>query len=212
MTSQPLNKILHTSFQLFTKYGVRSVSMDDIARELGMSKKTLYQYIDNKADLIKRTLQVYFKQEECSVAKNHETSENAIEEMVAIANFVSQHLKRMNPTAMYDIRKYYPDSWQLVEEHKNKFVYHCITKNIERGIQEGLYRKNTQAKIIAKVYISHFEIFSDSSFFIEQELHPLTAYKEMFKYHIYGIASKKGIEYLQKNIDKIKLNQYVNYF
>ena len=190
---------------------MRSVSMDDIARVLGISKKTLYQHIDNKADLIKKTIQAYLEEEQKSVSKIHDAAENAIDEMVAIANFVSKHLKTMHPTAMYDIQKYYPDCWQLLEQHKNKFVYNCIAQNIERGIKEGLYRQNTQPKIIAKIYISHFEVFSDTSFFMQQELEPLAVFTEIFKYHIYGIASKQGIEYLQKNIDKIKLNQYVNY-
>ena len=204
-------KILQAAHELFGKYGIRSVTMDELARELSISKKTLYQYFKNKEDLVTQLIHYFLADEMSRCEKIHAEAGNAIDEMLKMANYIISHLKMMNPTTMYDIQKYYPAVWQLLEKHRTEFVYSVVLDNLKKGMKEGIYRKNINAKVIAKLYIVHIEVFADNHFFKQNKLKPVDIYTEMFKYHIYGIASEKGIQYLKNNIQKVKQNADDNY-
>ena len=205
-----LDKILELSLQLFAKYGIRSVSMDDIARQMGMSKKTLYQYIDNKADLVNKSMQRHLEMERAFVKKIFDADKNAIDEMIEIGNFVYQKLQQMHrPSLVYDLQKYYRDCWQMLEKHRTEFIYTTVLRNIEQGMAEGLYRQNLKPKLIARFYIDHSKIFFETDIHITQQYQAADIYIELLKYHIYGIASEKGMQYLRDNLATIKNNQYV---
>lgn len=204
-----LDNILDTSLQLFTKYGIRSVSMDDIARQMGMSKKTLYQYIENKADLVNKGVQRHLDTECSFVAKIFDANKNAIDEMIEIGNFVYQKLEMHRFSLVYDLQKYYRESWNLLEKHRTEFIYKTILQNIEQGMAEGLYRDNLKPKLIARFYIDHSKIFFETDILTTQQYQAADIYIELLKYHIYGIASEKGIQYLRDNLATIKNNQYV---
>ncbi|MGB1204032.1 MAG: TetR/AcrR family transcriptional regulator [Chitinophagales bacterium] len=205
-----LEKILEHSLQLFAKYGIRSVSMDDIARNMGMSKKTLYQYIDNKADLVNKGMQRHLDMERAFVTKIFDADKNAIDEMVEIGNFVYLKLQQMHrPSLVYDLQKYYRESWQMLEKHRTEFIYTTVLQNIEQGMAEGLYRQNLKPELIARFYIDHSKIFLETDIFNTQQYQAADIYIELLKYHIYGIASEKGMQYLRDNLATIKNNQYV---
>lgn len=204
--SDTLNKILATATQLFFKYGIRSVSMDDLARELGVSKKTLYQYVDNKADLVQKAIEVHFNLEEKTMRQIAATHENAIDEMLAIANQIIQMLGDMNPTIAFDLKKYYRSSWEWVENHRKQVLYKTIVNNITNGVAQGLYRQNLKPELIALFYIAK----SESIVALEHNYKPVEAFIEFFKYHIYGIASEQGGAYLKNNLQKVKNSNYAN--
>lgn len=205
-----LLKIVNCAFDLFTKYGIRSITMDDISSKLGISKKTLYQCIPNKADLVKKIIESHIESDYKIVEEIKSKPKNAIEEMVAIGKYVYKQLKLLNITTLYDLKKHYLNSWELLENHKNNFVYTVIAQNIENGIKEGLYRKDINISIAAHFYITKSQILSEDTFFEAHNLTPADIYFELLKHHLYGIASKKGLEYLEKNIENIKNQRNVN--
>jgi AcrR family transcriptional regulator len=207
-----LQKIIVTSHLLFSKYGIRSVSMNDIANELGMSKKTLYTYVDNKADLVKLGLQAHL-QEECAVAqKIQQEASNAIDETIQIGNYIYRQLNMLNPAALYDLRKYYRDSWELIEQHRTEFIYSIIAANLKNGIEQGLYRANIKPELIARFYVAKASMFFIDTHNISKSVtnYKLGAiYLELLKYHLYGIVSDKGMDYLKNKLNNIKNNTYV---
>ena len=207
-----LSKILNSSFQLFMRNGIRNTTMDDIARRLGISKKTLYEHVNNKAILVHRTVEDHMEQEINKVTELFTQTDNAIEEMVAIGRYVYRQLSMLNPIAIYEIRKYYPESWKLIEQHRNEFVYNIIVRNIENGMQQGLYRDNLKPDLIAKFYIIKSELLVDDRFYAKKGYPPADVYMELLKYHIFGIASEKGIHYLRDNMKKIKSKQYASQY
>lgn len=205
------SKILAQAFELFTKYGIRNVSMDNIAAEMGISKKTLYQHIDNKADLLHKAMEMHL-QNECSIADSiSHTANNAIEEMLGIADHVCRQLNMMLPSAIYELKKYYPESWELLEKHRSEYIYGCILKNIQKGIEQGLYRPDVRPELIARFYIAKSRVIVEDDLLLKTEYQPVEVLLEMLQYHIYGIATHEGVAYFQKNIEKIKNIKHVPY-
>lgn len=204
-------KILTQAFTLFTKYGIRNVSMDDIATELGVSKKTLYQHIDNKAELIHKAMEMHL-QNECRVADDISVaSANAIAEMLDIADHVCRQLNMMHPAAIFELKKYYPESWELLEKHRSEYIYGCICKNIQKGIQQGLYRPDVKPELIARFYIAKSRVLVEDDLLLKTEFQPIEVLLEMLQYHIYGIATPQGVAYFKNNLEKIKNIKHVSY-
>ncbi len=208
---ETLKKILLQAFILFTKYGIRNVSMDDIAAHLGVSKKTLYQHIDNKAELIHKAVAMHLSNE-CEVTNElFGSATNAIEEMLSIADHVCRQLSMMHPSAIFELKKYYPESWELLENHRSQHIYGSIIQNITKGIKQGLYRSDLKPELIARFYIAKSRILVGDDYFSKTDYRPAEIMLEMMQYHIYGIATPEGVAYFQKNVEKIKTQKYVPY-
>jgi AcrR family transcriptional regulator len=192
--------ILTKAFELFMRYGIKSITMDDLSRELGISKKTLYQYVQNKADLIEQLFEQHIEQEKHIMAHIQRDSVDAIDELLKIARYVIQKLCELSPTTVLDLQKYYPGIWQEVEALQRRHVYDIIRGNLERGIREGVYRNDMNLDIIAKLYVSKSMLVAEGSLFPPGEYGISRLFREFISYHIYGIASLKGRQELEKRL------------
>jgi TetR/AcrR family transcriptional regulator, cholesterol catabolism regulator len=204
---EKLEKIIADATALFMKYGVKSVNMDDVARHLGMSKKTLYKYVSDKEDLVRRAMNHHCEVEDKAIQAIHAQDLNAIDEAFEVMRMVINMIKDLNPSVAYDITKYHPELMREMECNRHGMVFQTMKSNMEKGIKEGFYRDDLDTDIIANLYVSSINaIFTQ---FITQEgAHPFhVIYLEMFRYHIRGIASEKGIKYL---IEKVKIEKYAN--
>ncbi|MEO1517328.1 MAG: TetR/AcrR family transcriptional regulator [Bacteroidota bacterium] len=191
-------KVLTQAETMFMRYGIKSVTMDDIARDLGMSKKTLYQFVNNKADLIQQIFKQHIQEEKSAMSSIVSNAENAIEEIIGIAKYILQLLRTMSPRTIYELRKYYRDIWELIEGMHQEHIYKVIKGNLDRGIGEGLYREDLNADIVSKLYVGK------SSLVVDEDLFPLEDYTkealfiEFIRYHIHGVASQRGLTLLDK--------------
>ncbi|MBC8173935.1 MAG: TetR/AcrR family transcriptional regulator [Chitinophagales bacterium] len=202
---QEETKILERCERLFMRCGVKSVTMDDVSRELGISKKTLYQYFENKEDLVKKVTDSHFGIQNKMVDEITKQSRNAIDEMFAISAFMNQFAKTIHPAVLFDIKKYHPASWAIFNKYRNTDIFNRILENVERGKKEGLYREDVNADFIARVYIAKVEMFIDPDIF-PHDKYPVDKTHTLYMYyHTRSIASKKGIDYLEK----IKTQNYV---
>jgi len=191
-------KILEKAKELFMRYGIKSVSMDDISRHLGMSKKTLYQLVDNKNDLIGKVIQLHLEKEKEDMDGICERSTDSIHEMLLIAKEVSKNLRDMNPSTVYDLQKYYPETWLKLQSLHQEYVYGIIKNNIQNGIESGIYRNSLHPDIIAKFYVGKSFILTDEKVFPMSQYNRNDLFWEFITYHIHGIASEKGLELLAK--------------
>lgn len=189
--------------ELFFKYGVRSVTMDDIARELGISKKTLYQFVSNKSELINKALVLHFEEEKESVAVSIAEAQNAIEEIILIARKTIRQFKKMHPSSMFDIQKYYPESWEIIQNFKVDFIVKIIQNNLKRGVEEGLYRSDLNIPVISKFYQNMIDFLVNPNSFPAMQYQLSDLYTEFIKYHLNAITSDRGNKIL-KNIELIK--------
>lgn len=190
---------------LYRKYGIKSVTMDDVAHELGMSKKTLYQYVSDKTELVQMVVE-HVRQCNFSAMKNkQETELNAIEELIEVSQHVNSQMKDYSPTYEYDLKKYYPDIYRSLMSARRKLMYESMLANIRKGKKEGIYRKELDEKIIAKLHLLRIENLQSTEIFDEEEMHSAKFFREVFVYHIHGLATEKGLKVLQKNVHKLAL-------
>ena len=192
--------ILEQVSSLYQKYGIKSVTMDDVAKEIGISKKTLYEYFSDKTDLVKKFLEFHICRIRVVFEKEKDDQRNAIDHLLDISRIIIAFLKNFNPAIHYDLQKYYPEVFRSLFEYKRTHMYNSVKDNLLRGMKEGLYRSDLNAEIIATIYVSRIEASWDSHFLLINEYSTTELFTEMFTYHIRGIASKKGIEYFEKQI------------
>lgn len=196
-------EIIESTLQLFMKLGIKSVTMDDVARHLGISKKTLYKLVEDKNDLVRKSLSFGCDIETIEIDKICNLSLNAIDESFEISNYVFKHIRSIHPSIVFDLQKYHPEAWKEFRENKKSQINQCYMNNIAKGIKEGLYRNDINGEIVTKFYTSRFEVMFDQELFPPDKFDPAETYLEIFRYHIRGIASEKGLEYLVKKM-KIK--------
>ena len=195
-----LNNILEQSKKLFLKFGIKSLTMDDIANELKVSKKTLYQFVSDKQDLVQRVMEKYCSEDKIMVEEIKKQAENAIEESLLITKHVKQKFATIHPSIHYDLEKYYPEAYLKMKEHQGHFVYDTMRENIEKGKVEGYYREDISAEIIARAYVNTVYAMIDRTDEVLMRYDFGTIYVEFMKYHLRGIASEKGHKFLNNKL------------
>ncbi len=191
-------RIILKAADLFMRYGIRSVTMDEIAGQLGMSKKTIYQFFADKDEIVEGVVDKEILQNEGKCCRYQESSENAIHEVFISLEGMEEMFKAMNPLIMSDLEKHHFKSHKKFMDHANKFMYRVIRENLERGIKEELYRPDINMDIVTKYRIgSSFMTFN-------QDIFPHNRYlisevgRELGILFLYSIATSKGAKLIQK--------------
>ena len=187
---------------LYNEFGIRSVTMDDVVKELGISKKTLYNHFRDKNQLVENIIKTKIAEDRNVFQKASLESINAIEELFMHSKYVIETFKAVNPTVFHDLQKNYPSAWQLTVNHKWDFVYNQFLKNIDRGVKEGIYRVDIHKEIYSRMFVSQIETIVEGDVFPWPEFKYETVFLENFRLHIRGIANEKGLEYFQDKILK----------
>ncbi len=190
--------IIEKSLELFRKYGIKSVTMDDLSTELGMSKKTLYHYFNDKADLVKKVITHEFEKKLTAFKKIMKGPGNAIEHMDAVNRFILTEHKCHKPAMIFDLQKYFPEAHGEIQRAKRNHLLNAILKNLRQGKKEGLYRAKLNEEIIARLHVFRVENILSSDVFKIEELTSSKFFDEIFIYHMHGIASEKGLTELKK--------------
>jgi len=197
-------EIAERSTELFMKSGIKSVTMDDLARHLGMSKKTIYKFFKDKKELVRTIIMLNVAEDKKVCLETEQTAENAIDQMILIAKFISSSFTAVHSSVFYDLQKYHKDAWDLMDEHKSVFVRSHIEKNIERGIQEGLYRSDIKSDIIAVAYIASMDTIFSGVSFSSKQYSVSDIFVEIIRFLIRGITNEKGLAYLKQRIKQEK--------
>lgn len=190
--------ILEQAVSLFIQFGIKSMTMDEIARQLGISKKTLYQHVENKNDLVKKAVEMKISAEQSCLCDIYKENGNAIDELMEMTEFVKSNMKEVHPSILFDMQKYHPEAWKLIEDHKKGFVFQCIKDNLEKGVDSGIYRDNLHPEIIAAFYLSMMNTIFEKASFQESKYEHGEIHEQMMRYHIRGIANEKGRAYLKE--------------
>jgi AcrR family transcriptional regulator len=195
--SKEFQQLLMKSRALFMRIGIRSVSMDDIARELGISKKTLYQLVENKEELVYKVLEQDTCDDLATMQRNLHESSDAIDEFLRNSRYFIRQMREVSPTAMHDLRKYYPDIFHnQVEAHQHEF-HKGVAANLERGMEEGLYRNDIDAEVIANLYVGMTMMVIDRGVFPAQDRPLSEILRQHSTYHFNGIVNQFGRERLE---------------
>ena len=184
--------------QLFMKLGIKSLTMDEIARQLGVSKKTLYKYASDKKELVTKAVQLAIDEEECVMSEMHKAEGSAIDKIFAINAMISEKLQSIQPAVIFDMQKYYPEAWAIMEEHKCVFIHNQVKENLEEGIKEGLYRKNMNPELVTRIYVTLINSIFDSSLYSLSSHSFKETHTEVARYHLRGITNEKGVKFMQQ--------------
>ncbi len=200
-------RILKGAEELFTRYGVRSVSMDDIARHLSISKKTIYQYFTDKDEVVTLVAIAHLEQEEKEFDDVFTNSKDSISEMVALSNCLRTNLKKINPSMLFDLQKYHPKAWGAWLTFKNDFMRKSIMRSLSRGMSEGYFRPDLHPEIIATSRLEQVEMGFRDDLFPTDQYDFMEVQMQLLEVFIYGLLTEKGRKLYQKH--KVK-NQPTN--
>ncbi|MFN4145757.1 MAG: TetR/AcrR family transcriptional regulator [Runella sp.] len=194
-------RILEKAQELFFRYGVKSVTMDDIARELGISKKTIYQHFTDKDAMVYAGVLAHFDHERCVSEKMQAQAPDPIAEVVMASEQLRQMLTGMNPTMIFDIKRYYPQAWVAFTEFKNGFILDNIRQNLKKGIEMGLYRGNLNVEVLAKLRNEEIELGFDAQIYPPQKFNLLEVQLAMLDHFLRGIVTSKGLKLYENYLE-----------
>ncbi|OIQ29363.1 MAG: TetR family transcriptional regulator [Bacteroidetes bacterium MedPE-SWsnd-G2] len=187
------HKILVSASDLFLSYGFKSVTMDDIANKIGISKKTIYQHFSNKTELIEATTLHLFDEISKGIDEIILTRMNPIEEIFEIKKFVLDHLKDEKSSPQYQLQKYYPQIYDNLKCNQFDVMNGCVSENLKRGIEMGLYRDSINIDFITRIYFNCMLAIKDRDLFPLKKFSINTLMEHYIIYHLRGICTDKGI-------------------
>jgi AcrR family transcriptional regulator len=193
-------KIIVSSKSLFMRYGIKSITMDDVARELAISKKTLYQYFSDKNDLVTKVLTHHLDIISNECIKTFVETANPIDQMLAMSRQRAEDMSSMNPALLYDLKKYYPESWTELEKYKTEFIYNHIVANIQKGIEGGWYHNHIKTDIIAHIYVHLVDIMISNGDELKKNYNQKELHLSVITYHLHAVCTKKGLDHLNKRL------------
>ncbi|MCX2742006.1 TetR/AcrR family transcriptional regulator [Pontibacter anaerobius] len=185
-------KILQGAFGMFCQRGIKSVSMDDIAQHLAMSKKTLYKWFKNKDQVVYDSTTAYLHtiQNDCECFINK--ADNAIDELFQIMQLTKKVFSIIHPSVFHDLQKYHRDSWDLWMKHKNSFMLGIVKQNIERGMQEGLFRKDLDVEVMARMRLALIELPFNAEVYPPHQYNIKHVQLAVLEHYMLGMATLKG--------------------
>ncbi|MEN8186736.1 MAG: TetR/AcrR family transcriptional regulator [Bacteroidota bacterium] len=195
-------KILKKTLDLFLTYGVKSVTMDDIAEELGISKKTIYQNFKNKSQLVNDATFYMFDKINDGIHQICALGLNSIEEIYSIRNLILEQLKNEKTSPQYQLQKYYPKIFDTLKQKQFETIDICITENLKKGIESGLYRKEIDIKLITLLYFNGMIGIKNMDLFPQNEFEVSYLMDSYLEYHTRAIATPKGLKILEKVLKK----------
>jgi AcrR family transcriptional regulator len=201
------DKILEKSGEMFLTLGFKSVTMDDIARELGISKKTLYKYFSNKANLVAAATGAVQQAIDKTILNIKDQDFNAIEEEFEIKAIFKEMFKNAKTSPMYQLKKYYPETYQDLMDREVCMFKDCNADNLEKGIEQGLYRPSINIELVGNFYFTLIFGVFESELYSQHMQEVLRIEYEILEYHIRAIATEKGLAELEKQLKIINQNK-----
>jgi TetR/AcrR family transcriptional regulator, cholesterol catabolism regulator len=191
-------RIIAKAREQFFRYGVKSVTMDDIARELGISKKTIYQHFEDKDAIVHQLMMAEMANDKCEWDELDASSDNVIEKIVKSMDIIRQAFAEINPSAFFDIKKYHPKTWELFQEHKQNFIMESIRKELLQGIEQGFFRTEIKVEILVRMRMEQIEMGFDPQLFPPNKFSLIEVELTMLDHYIRGILTLKGLEVYQE--------------
>lgn len=198
MSNGQIDRIILGAEELFLQAGIRSVTMDDIARHLGMSKKTIYHFFKDKNDMVMALVKKKLRDDECQIVDIINNSSNVIEEMMNMMKASEEIFSRINPIVVHDMQKYHPDSWAEFQRFKSEVLVQTLEQLLLKGIAQGFIRPDIDVKIMAKMRVNQVEMGFNNAIFPVSQFSPWKVQYQMLEHFNYGICTLKGHEMLDR--------------
>ena len=192
------DRILFGAQDLFFKYGIKSITMDDIAKHLAVSKKTIYQFFADKNELVETLLSESLKKDEFELRQIQKDSENVIVEVLSLMKHMGNMFSKVHPNIFYDLQKYHPEAWNQFIIFKENCMAKMVEDSIERGIKEGYVRTDLNAKILAKLRIEQVQMGFNPEIFPPDKFRIVDVQVTLLDHFLLGICNIKGHKLFNK--------------
>ena len=194
-------KILHKATELFLTLGFKSVTMDDLAQDMGISKKTIYSHFENKTQLVEESTMNLFWYISNGIDEIIALDKNPIEELYEIKKFVMLHLKDEKSSPQYQLQKYYPGVHERLRQNQFDVMQKSVLDNIKRGVEMGIYRSNINIEFVSRIYFSGVTSIKDNNLFPLSIFSTPELMDNYLEYHLRGIVTPKGRNILNSIIN-----------
>jgi len=195
-------RILEKATDLFMRYGIRSITMDEIAAQLGISKKTIYQYFTDKDAMVEAVVNDEMTTNEDDCRGYSKEAENAVHEIFLAMDGMQEMMKTMNPQLMYDLEKHHPIAYKRLKQYKYQFLFTVVKENLDRGSAEGIYRTGLNIDLVTRHRIeSAFMPFNPEAF--PPNKYPMNqTCQELAILFLYSICNEKGKKLIEKYLSE----------
>ena len=193
-----IERIIEGGEELFLKAGIKSVTMDDIARHLGISKKTIYHFFKDKNDLVIALVKKKLKEDEDQMAEIISKSGNVIEEMINMMNCSEEIVSRINPIVIHDMQKYHPEAWKEFQNFKADVLVHTMEELLTKGIKQGYIRPDIDVKVISLMRVHQLELGFNTSVFPIAEFNTWNVQQQFQEHFNYGVCTLEGYKLLDQ--------------
>lgn len=191
-------KLLKGAEDLFLKYGVRSITMDDIARHLGISKKTIYQHFEDKDDIVALVLRTHMERQRQQFEEIALKSKNAVEEMVMLSVLLKESMRNVNASLLFELQKYHQRAWNTWLEFKKKDIHQSIIRNLKQGIDEGYFRNDINVDVLGRMRLEMVQMAFDNMVFPRESFNLSEVQAQLFDHFVHGLLTDKGKKLYQK--------------
>lgn len=204
------DRIKQKADELFRRYGIKSVTMDEIANQLGVSKKTIYHSFSDKNELVDEVVADILKYNKECCQSFRAKAQNAIHEIYLAKEMLQTMFDNMNPVILFDIERNHPVTYKKFKEYKYKFLFELVKENIERGKKEELYRPEVNTDVVAKVRLETMMMPFNEQLFPKNKFSLTTLQQQLIEYYLFGIASLKGYKLILKYKKESSRNEWAN--
>ncbi len=196
-------RILEVSLGLFMRFGLRAVTMNDVAKELGISKKTLYQHFKDKEDLVMQALEVRIQDDQRMCAEVLQSEDNPVEALIQLFLQVNKMMKDLKQGVLFELQKYYPRGYERFQQYKREHIYTIIFNNLKRGQELGFYRVGINPDMLAKLFMQMPDIIMNDQVFPADEYDQPAVHKQIVFHFLHGIVTPEGRALIQAHKQEI---------
>jgi TetR/AcrR family transcriptional regulator, cholesterol catabolism regulator len=192
------DKILKKSLELFFKYGIKRVTMDEIAKELGVSKKTIYQFYKEKDDLVLQMVNVEMRKHEIEFDEIVKKAQDPIHEIMLISQMMSEMMQNINPIFFLDLQKNYPEAFTQFQKFKEECAFKDILRNVKKGKEIGVYRADINEEFTARHRLAQIDMLMFGNYFSFETISFTKSNELLLDVFVYGICTIKGHKLINK--------------
>ena len=195
-----IKEINHQIQLLFQEFGIKSLTMDDISKKLGCSKKTLYVFYKNRNDLVKKVITQEMKAHEEEILAVIEKDNNPIDEIFLLNKIALKKIKAIHPSTQYELKKYYPTAWKVFDKKHKQLISRVTLSNLKKGIKMGLYRKEINPNIMSTIFAEKIDIVFNGVVFNSPMNSFSAVFEELMNHYVHGVITSKGRVYFLKTL------------
>ncbi len=187
------SRILEKGAQLFFRYGVKSVTMDAIAADLGISKKTIYQHFPDKDSMVLQVVEIFVQQDEVKWAELDKQFPNVIEKMFKSFEMMKEMLSQMDPRLLFEIEKYFPNAYKVFRDYNEKGIHAYLINDFKKGIQFGYFRRDIDVELLARLRMAEVGLAFKPDFYPNNKLSLYETQLTLMDIFMRGILTEKGL-------------------